>query len=141
MNWHDDEDFRFEEPTHEEQEAGRHQRLNQFLEQKNVWTWWEHHFSYDPDMFDTYGDHKTLAQKLHTHPDPIQYFDYLMFMLVDQEQRMIEWLVSLEMYETCTRVRSQSRRLQGELQTLKLKVKQVYEKPEETQDYVTIRLL
>ena len=151
MDWNDDDpqymDFGPQQ-TPEELEAERWDKLETFTNQKNVWTWWETHFAHETVGFDimqlgesTTRESTTLAERVYSEPNPIQYFDHLIGLLVQQENAIIDWLVDQEHYELCPTVKEQSKLILTGLVTLKHKIKQVHEKEKETPNYVTLRLL
>ena len=148
MDWNDDDDSRYmdfgPQQTPEELEAERWDKLETYTNQKNVWTWWETHFAHEGvefDIMDFGAPGITLAQRVASEPDPIQYFDRLIGIHMQQERAMLEFLEAREEYEWCHLVKSTAKKILTGLVTLKHKIKQVHEKEKETPDFVTVRLL
>ena len=127
-NYEGYEDYYYEE---EETNTEKYVRVDTFLKQKNIYTWWDHHYSRDingPDALDFVLDFDrkiTIAQKVHQEKDPVAYFDSLIDKLEEQGRNMTLWLIQQETYEMCQPVKDQTQKLLTELDLLKSKVKQL----------------
>ena len=150
MDWNDDDDSRYmdfgPQQTPEELEAERWDKYDTFIEEEDVFSWWETHFSRDTKNFDIMmlGEETpliTLAERVRQEVNPIQYFDHLISLLIQQENAIINWLVDQEHYELCSAVKSTAKKILTGLVTLKHKIKQVHEEEKETPYFVTVRLL
>jgi len=148
MDWNDDDERDWEmdfgpQQTPEELEVERWYKYDIFIEQEDVFSWWETHFSHDIKNFNIMqlGETITLAERVRHEENPIRYFDHLIGLLIQQENAIIDWLVDQEHYELCSAVKSQSKRILTGLVTLKHKIKQIHEEEKETPDFVTVRLL
>ena len=120
-----DYDDDFEDDYQEETPEEALEMIDTFLKQKNIYTWWDTHWSFDHTDFLHILDGITLAQKVHEVDDPMAYFDFLLEKLEEQGQYIIKWLVEQELYEMCQPTQKQTQKLSAELLKLKTKVKQL----------------
>ena len=97
----------------------KYERVNRFLKQKNIYTWWNYQF---PQRLDK---KITIATRVYEHPNPPEYFDFLIEAVKDQTQNMITWLITQEAYEMCRPVHTKSDQLLTELEALNLRVTQL----------------
>ena len=148
MDWNDDDNRDWEmdfgpQQTPEELEVERWYKYDIFIEEEDVFSWWETHFSHDIKNFNIMqlGETITLAERVRQEVNPIRYFDHLISLLIQQENAIINWLVDQEHYELCSAVKSTAKKILTGLVTLKHKIKQVHEEEKETPYFVTVRLL